>query len=91
MQAARLTLGEIYLDSNVFDSYRFTGINLASDERMLPPNLQGYAPEVRGIAKSNAKITVSGRPHAVRNHRACRAVCDPGSQQFGTWPTGREG
>lgn len=59
MQAARLTFGEIYLDSNVFDSYRFTGINLASDERMLPPNLQGYAPEVRGIAKSNAKITVS--------------------------------
>lgn len=26
---------------------------------MLPPNLQGYAPEIRGIAKSNAKITVS--------------------------------
>ncbi|RTF80433.1 fimbrial biogenesis outer membrane usher protein [Serratia marcescens] len=59
MQAAKLTLGEIYLDSGVFDAYRFTGLNLASDERMLPPNLQGYAPEVRGIAKSNAKITVS--------------------------------
>ena len=43
----------------MFDAYRFTGLNPASDERMLPPNLQGYAPEVRGIAKSNAKITVS--------------------------------
>ncbi|TQI77779.1 outer membrane usher protein FimD/PapC [Serratia fonticola] len=58
MQAAKLTVGEIFLDSNVFDSYRFTGVNLASDERMLPPSLQGYAPEVRGIAKSNAKVTV---------------------------------
>ena len=26
---------------------------------MLPPNLQGYAPEVHGIARSNAKVTVS--------------------------------
>lgn len=42
-----------------FDSVRFTGANLASDERMLPPNLQGYAPEVHGIARSNAKVTVS--------------------------------
>jgi len=25
---------------------------------MLPPNLHGYAPEIRGIAKSNAKITI---------------------------------
>lgn len=54
MQAAKLTVGEIYLNSQVFDSVRFTGANLASDERMLPPNLQGYAPEVHGIARSNA-------------------------------------
>nr|WP_314425846.1 fimbria/pilus outer membrane usher protein [uncultured Erwinia sp.] len=59
MQAAKITLGEIYSNSKVFDTVRFTGINLASDERMLPPNLQGYAPQVRGIAKSNAKVTVS--------------------------------
>ncbi|HEP1058596.1 TPA: fimbria/pilus outer membrane usher protein [Klebsiella aerogenes] len=59
MQAAKLTVGEIYLNSQVFDSVRFTGVNLASDERMLPPNLQGYAPEVHGIARSNAKVTVS--------------------------------
>lgn len=65
MQAAKLTLGEIYLDSGVFDAYRFTGINLTTDERMLPPNLQGYAPEIRGIAKSNAKITVSQEGHTL--------------------------
>lgn len=58
-QAAKLILGEVYLDSSVFDSLRFTGANLASDARMLPPDMQGYAPEVRGIAKTNAKVTVS--------------------------------
>ena len=63
MMAAKLTAGEIYLDSQVFDTVRFTGLNLASDERQLPPNLQGYAPEIRGLAKTNAKVTVkqSGR------------------------------
>ncbi|MBX4355380.1 fimbria/pilus outer membrane usher protein, partial [Mycobacterium tuberculosis] len=34
-----------------------------SDERMLPPALRGYAPQVSGIAKTNArvKITQKGR------------------------------
>ena len=59
MIAAKLTLGEIYLNSQVFDTVRFTGVNLASDERMLPPALQGYAPEIHGIARTNAKVTVS--------------------------------
>lgn len=65
MLAAKLTLGEIYLNSQIFDSVRFTGANLASDERMLPPNLQGYAPQVHGIAKSNAKVTVSQQQHVI--------------------------
>lgn len=56
---ATLTLGESYFYSDIFDSFRYTGVGLASDERMLPPNLRGYAPEVRGIAKTNARITVS--------------------------------
>ncbi|MNG64536.1 Outer membrane usher protein PapC precursor [compost metagenome] len=56
---SRLTLGEDYLDSGVFDSFRFTGVSLRSDDNMLPPNLRGYAPEVVGIAKSNAKVIIS--------------------------------
>lgn len=54
-----MTLGENYLSSNLFDSWRFTGVSLNSDDRMLPPALRGYAPEVTGIAKTNAKVTVS--------------------------------
>ncbi|WP_047679076.1 MULTISPECIES: outer membrane usher protein [Xenorhabdus] len=56
---AKLTLGEDYLNSNLFDSFRYTGISLVTDENMLPPNLRGYAPEVTGVARTNAKVTVS--------------------------------
>ncbi|UNK28365.1 outer membrane usher protein [Serratia plymuthica] len=56
---SRLTLGEDYLNSGMFDSFRFTGASLVSDDNMLPPNLRGYAPEVVGVAKTNAKVTIS--------------------------------
>ncbi|OTA21464.1 Outer membrane usher protein, MrxC [Xenorhabdus beddingii] len=56
---AKLTLGEDYLNSSIFDSFRYTGVSLVTDENMLPPNLRGYAPEVTGVARTNAKVTVS--------------------------------
>lgn len=56
---ARLVVGEDYLYSDLFDSFRFTGAALKSDESQLPPNLRGYAPEVVGVAKTNAKIVIS--------------------------------
>lgn len=43
----------------MFDSFRFTGASLISDDNMLPPNLRGYAPEVTGVAKTNAKVVIS--------------------------------
>lgn len=62
---AKLTLGEDYLSSDIFDSWRFTGVSLASDESQLPPKLRGYAPEVTGIAKTNAKVTISQQGRVV--------------------------
>lgn len=56
---AKLTMGESYLDSGLFDSFRFAGASLVSDDNMLPPNLRGYAPEIVGVAKTNAKVTIS--------------------------------
>ncbi|MFL1550828.1 outer membrane usher protein [Pseudomonas sp. D47] len=56
---ARLVVGEDYLYSDLFDSFRFTGAALNSDESQLPPNLRGYAPEVVGVAKTNAKVVIS--------------------------------
>lgn len=57
--AAKLTVGEQYLESDLFDGYRYLGANIRTDERMLPPSLQGYAPQVQGIATSNSTVTVS--------------------------------
>lgn len=56
---ARLVVGEDYLYSDLFDSFRFTGAALKSDESQLPPNLRGYAPQVVGVAKTNAKVIIS--------------------------------
>lgn len=56
---AKLMMGENYLNSAIFDSFRYIGASLISDDNMLPPNLRGYAPEVTGIAKTDAKVTIS--------------------------------
>lgn len=56
---ARLVVGENYLYSDLFDSFRFTGAALNSDQSQLPPNLRGYAPEVVGVARTNAKVIIS--------------------------------
>lgn len=55
---ARLTIGDSFTDGAVFDSYGIRGIQLGTDDRMLPQSLQGYAPIVRGIAQTNAKVSV---------------------------------
>lgn len=56
---ARLVMGQTYLNSDIFDTFRFTGVSLTSDERMLPPSLRGYAPQITGIAQTHAQVTVS--------------------------------
>ncbi|MFQ2311821.1 fimbria/pilus outer membrane usher protein [Aeromonas dhakensis] len=56
---AKLQLGEQSFASDLFDGFSFIGGALLSDDKMLPPNLRGYAPEVVGIAQSNAKVVIS--------------------------------
>ncbi|EJH1737631.1 fimbria/pilus outer membrane usher protein [Escherichia coli] len=56
---ANLTLGENYINSEIFSSWRYTGVSLESDDRMLPPKLRGYAPQVSGIADTNAHVVIS--------------------------------
>lgn len=56
---SRLTLGESDLQSDIFDGFSYTGASLVSDERMLPWSLRGYAPQISGIAQTNATVTVS--------------------------------
>ncbi|MCG5042590.1 fimbrial biogenesis outer membrane usher protein [Enterobacteriaceae bacterium 155047] len=53
-----LTLGDSSAPSDVFDSMPFRGIQLASDDDMLPESMKGYAPVVRGIARSQAQVVI---------------------------------
>lgn len=55
---ARTLLGQANTNGEIFDTLPFTGIQLATDERMLPESLRGYAPEIRGIARTNARVIV---------------------------------
>jgi len=57
----RLTLGDGNTTGALFDSQPFRGAQLASDDRMLPDSQRGFAPVVRGIAETNARVTVRQR------------------------------
>ncbi|WP_080396325.1 fimbria/pilus outer membrane usher protein [Pseudomonas savastanoi] len=55
---SQFTVGETFSDSQVFDSVRFKGAALASDDGMLSDSERAYAPVIRGIAETNATVEV---------------------------------
>jgi len=54
----RLLIGDGNTPGNFFDSLPFRGMQLSSDDAMLPDSQQGYAPTIRGVAQTNARVTV---------------------------------
>ncbi|WP_434638743.1 fimbria/pilus outer membrane usher protein [Klebsiella sp. I138] len=54
----RALLGDTSTGGQLFDTLPFRGVELVSDDRMLPQSRRGYAPEIRGIARTNARVTV---------------------------------
>jgi len=57
----RLTIGDTTSDARIIGGVSIRGIVLGSDERMRPDSMNGFAPVVRGIAQSNAKVTIHQR------------------------------
>lgn len=58
---SQLTLGDFYTNTksiNSNSSIPIRGVQIASDERMLPISLQNFAPTVSGYAKSNALVRI---------------------------------
>lgn len=53
-----LTIGNNFTSGELFDSFRFRGIDFSSDDQMLPSSMLGYAPQIRGNAKTNAKVEI---------------------------------
>lgn len=67
IQALRgeLTAGETSTGGDVFDSIPFRGVQLSSDDAMLPDSQQGFAPVVTGTATSNATVTISQNGYVI--------------------------
>ncbi|MED5608318.1 fimbria/pilus outer membrane usher protein [Pseudomonas sp. JH-2] len=55
---SQLSLGQTYTTGRFFSGLSYTGINLSSDDRMLPDSMRGYAPTVRGVARTNARVSI---------------------------------
>lgn len=55
---SQLVLGQQYTSGRFLSGLSFKGLSLMTDERMRPDSMRGYAPVIRGIAQSNAKVSV---------------------------------
>ncbi|HFZ8994128.1 TPA: fimbria/pilus outer membrane usher protein [Citrobacter freundii] len=55
---SRLIIGQTSTDSSIFDSIQFRGVQLGTDNAILPSSQMGYAPIIRGVANSNARVEI---------------------------------
>lgn len=61
----QFVVGDSSTSSTVFDSLSFRGVRLYSNDSMYPDSQQGYAPVVRGVASSRAKITIKQNGYTI--------------------------
>ncbi|WP_211465547.1 fimbria/pilus outer membrane usher protein [Collimonas silvisoli] len=61
----RVLVGDSYTSDRTFQSMQFRGVQISSDDNMLPDSMQGYAPVIRGVARTNAKVEVKQNGHIV--------------------------
>lgn len=54
-----LSAGQFYTDSQMFDGISLLGLALESEDQMRPDNTLNWAPVIRGVAETNARITVT--------------------------------
>ncbi|MFV0447797.1 MAG: fimbria/pilus outer membrane usher protein [Vibrio sp.] len=55
---SRALVGYTNSRGHAFDSVPIIGFSLVNDNNMLPTGYRGYAPEIRGIANTNAKVVI---------------------------------
>ena len=54
----RVLAGQTSTRGQLFDTLPFRGVELVNINQMLPESQRGYAPDIRGVARTNAKVTV---------------------------------
>lgn len=62
---ADFSLGELNTQSRKLSNLSFVGMQLQSDTRMYPDSQQGYAPVIRGIAKTAALVVVKQKDQKI--------------------------
>lgn len=83
----QFTVGEIYSDAQLFDSVRYRGIKLASDEGMKADGERGYAPVIRGVAETNATVEIRQNDYVLHTTNV-----PPGPFEISdVYPTGSNG
>jgi len=55
---SQMTLGQTFTRGQFFSGLNYIGVSVGDDERMLPDVQRGYAPVVRGVANSNARVSI---------------------------------
>ncbi len=84
---SQLVIGDTATPNEIFDGFQFRGIQLRSDESMLPSSKRGFAPIIRGIAQSNAEVTVKQN-----NYVIYQSYVSPGAFEIDDlYPTGTSG
>lgn len=84
---SQLVMGDSTSPSDVFDSVPFRGAQLASDDDMLPDSQKGYAPVVRGIARTNAQVIIRQNGYIIY-----QSYVSPGAFEINDmYPTGGSG
>ncbi|AUT26846.1 fimbria/pilus outer membrane usher protein [Escherichia marmotae] len=84
---SQLTVGDSTSASDMFDSVPFRGAQIASDDDMLPDSMRGYAPMVRGIARTNAQVIIKQNGYTIY-----QTYVSPGAFEItDMYPTGSSG
>jgi outer membrane usher protein len=62
---SQVLIGQGSTGGELFEGIAFSGVRVATDERMLPDSLRGFAPVVQGIAEGNAVVTIHQNGHVI--------------------------
>lgn len=63
--ASQVYVGDLHTSGRLFDSVSLRGAALMADDRMLPESLRGYAPSVRGVAETQARVVIRQRGYVL--------------------------
>lgn len=84
---SQLTAWDSTTPADIFDSVSFRGVQIASNDQMLPDSLRGYAPAIHGVARTNAQVIIRQNGYI-----AYQTAVPPGEFEINDmFPTGGNG